>query len=68
MIRFETIPEGKVVGTIQQKVDGALICSTPEIQELVNGKCRAFRLTDAEVYKYFADGGYDNGYIRAVTT
>jgi hypothetical protein len=66
VIRFETVPGGKVLGTIQQKSNGDLECSTPEIKRIVDGKRRAFKLTDAEVYKYFAEGGYDNGYVRAV--
>jgi hypothetical protein len=67
MVKFELISSGKALGTLQRGKDGAPVASTHMIQELVDGTRRAYRLTDAEVYDYFANGAFDNGYVRAVT-
>ncbi len=66
MIKFETIPDSESLGTIKRNKDGTLDCSTPAIQDIVNGLRKSYRLTDAKVYEYFAKGAYDNGYVRAV--
>lgn len=65
MVRFESIKSGKELGTVELR-DGKLVSSTPSIQQIVEGTRRVYRLTDAEAYKYYADGNFDNGYIRAV--
>lgn len=68
MIRFETIPGGEPLGTIKRNKDGTLDCSTPAIQDIVNGLRKSYKLTETKAYEYFAKGAYDNGYVRAVET
>jgi len=66
MVRFESIKTGKDLGTFDYSKDGGLTYSNPSIQQIVEGTRRVYRLTDAEVYEYYAKGSLDNGYVRAV--
>lgn len=65
MIKFQSVANGETLGTFDHDRDGGLTYSSPSIQQIVEGTRRAYLLTDAEVYEYFAKGSFDNGYVRA---